>query len=241
MVVASLALFVAFDGPATAARLIDGKSIKTNSITGAQIKNQTITATDIRNRTLRTLDLSLPAIKSLQATPAQSVGARQLGLGAVGPSALADRSVQTRHIADAAVGMSQLAPGAVTPSKIADGAVGSAAVADGSLRTRDLGDFAGSMLVDFKAFKGQDCQVAINEQPQPTAPGQGAVISDDIVAVSPVAGWPDLIVVVANPGANNTLRLVACRIGGDPTPIVGDSDDIDPGPTTFQYVAYDQA
>jgi hypothetical protein len=247
MVVASIALFIALDGPATAARLIDGKTIKPNSITSTQIRNSTLVSADVRNRALGTVDLSPAAIKSLQTTPSRSVGPAELTPGAVISEKLGAAAVQQQHIADGAVGMSQLGAAAVTPSKIADGAVGAAAVADGGLQTRDIGDFAGSMIVDFEAFKGNDCQVAVNEAPQPTAAGQGAVISDDVVSVSPAAGWPDPIIVVANPGALNTLRLIACRIGGDPSsggspgpPATGDFDDIDPGLTTFQYVAYDQ-
>jgi hypothetical protein len=236
MVVALLALFVALDGPATAARLIDGKTIKRNSVTNRQI----------RNGTIGTQDLSKTAFKSLRATPAGSITAKQLAAravnasklagGAVGTGALAPKAVDAGKLADGAVGPTQLAGGAVTSSKIGDGAVGALAVADGGLQTRDLGDFYGSVSVDFGVFKGNDCQVAKEIAPQPSAPGQGNVIADDVVSVSPGTGWPDPIVVSGNPGAGNTLRIVACRVGGDPAL---DADDIDPGPTTFQYVAFD--
>jgi hypothetical protein len=149
--------------------------------------------------------------------------------------ALAAKGVKAEALADGAVGSGQLAAAAVTPSKIADGAVGGGAVADGSLQTKDIGDFYGSVSVDFMPFDDETnrCQVAKDIVPQPSAPGQGNVIADDVVLVSPAAGWPDLIVVTANPGANNTVRIVACRVGAL-TP------SIDPGPTTFQYVAIDQ-
>ena len=51
-----------------------------------------------------------------------------------------------------AVGSGQLAMDAVTASKVADNSIGAAAIADGGLQTRDLGDFSGSVSVDFKAF-----------------------------------------------------------------------------------------
>ena len=239
MAVALLALFVALDGPATAAHLIDGKSIKTNSITTKQV----------RNRTLRTQDLSKTAIKTLQRTPTGSITARQLAPksvdgskladGLIGARALAPKSVDSSKIADAAIGTTQLAGGAVTPSKIADGAVGAAAVADGSLQTRDVGDFYGSVAIPFKPFLPNTCQVA-PFTPAPSVPG--AVIADDVVSVSPgtASGWPDPIIVSANPGAGNTMRIVACRVGQDPTKAPGDpSDVISVGQTTFQYVAFD--
>jgi hypothetical protein len=180
-------------------------------------------------------------------TPAGSVGPTQLAAhavtadkvtaGAIGTTALADQGVQGIDLADGAVGMNQLAAGAVTSTKLADGAVGSQAIADGSLQTHDIAEFAGSVMVDFAPFVGNDCQVAKDIVPVPTNASQANNISDDVLFVSPAAGWPDPIIVVGNPGANNTLRIVACRIGGDGTP---SSDDIDPGETVFQYVAVDQ-
>jgi hypothetical protein len=232
MVVALLALFVALDGPATAARLIDGSSIRSNSVTGKQI----------RNRTLGVADLSRAAVRALERTPANSVGTRQLVVkavdaskiadGAVGSAALQDKGVGTADLADGAVGAAQLAQGAVTSTKVAEGAIGAGAVMDGSLQTKDIGDFHGSVIVQFMPFTANSCQVA-TFTPQPSSPGSSAVIADDVVAVSPSTnGWPDPIVVTGNPGANNTLRIVACRIGSDPT-------SLDVPNTTFQYVAFD--
>ncbi|MES1192957.1 MAG: hypothetical protein ABUM26_01435, partial [Solirubrobacterales bacterium] len=147
MVVALIALFIALDGPATAARLIDGSTIKRNSITNKQV----------RNGTLRTQDLSKSAVKSLKATPSKSVGSAQLRSGAVtnsalGPKAvdaskladgavgntqLAAKAVDAGRLADGAVGSGQLAMDAVTASKVADNSIGAAAIADGGLQTRD--------------------------------------------------------------------------------------------------------
>jgi hypothetical protein len=246
MVVALLALFIALDGPATAARLVDGSAIKRNSITNRQV----------RNGTLGTQDLSKRAIRTLEATPAKSVGAKQLrdgavamkaiggkavdasrlADGAVGNTQLAGKAVDAGKLADAAVGSTQLAPSAVTSSKIAEGAIGAAAIADGGLQTRDLGDFYGAISVNFEPFAANTCQVA-PIAPIPSAAAQNNVIADDVVSVSPsTSGWPDLIVVTANPGAGNTIRIVACRIGTDGGDVNG---FIDPPATTFQYVAFD--
>src|SRR4051794_37326859 len=147
MVVALLALFVALDGPATAARLIDGRAIKEGSITNKQV----------RNGTLGTQDLSKTALKRLQVTPAGSVAATQLARksvdaskladGAVGGAALAPGSVDATKLTDGLIGPGQLGAGAVTGSKLADGAVGAAALLDGGLQTRDIGDFYGSVMV----------------------------------------------------------------------------------------------
>jgi hypothetical protein len=243
MVVALLALFVALDGPATAARLIDGRSIKKNSITNRQV----------RNHTLGTQDLSKTAVKALQTTPSRSVGTKQLrdgavrtkalaakavdgskvADGAVGTGQLAGKAVDGGKLADGAVGPTQLATNAVTSAKVADGAIAAAAIADGGLQTRDLGDFYGSVSVDFDPFTANQCKFALIANPQPSAPGSGNSIADDVVSASPTtSGWPDPIIVTANPGAGNTIRIIACRIGGD-------ASEIDPPPTTFFYVAFD--
>ncbi|HEU4976181.1 MAG TPA: hypothetical protein VFT50_13890 [Baekduia sp.] len=234
MVVALLALFVALDGPATAKRLIDGRSIKHGSIRSAQV----------RDRSLQTIDLSRKAVKSLQRTAPYSITSRQIAAkavdgskiedAAVGTAALADRGVGTADLADGAVDGGQLAAGAVSASKLADGAVGPKAIADGTLQTRDIGDFYGSVSVDFKPFPPHTCQVG-TAAAQPAAPGQGNTIADDVVLVSPAAGWPDPIIVTANPGANNTLRIVACRVDESQ-----DMPTIDPDSTVFQYVGIDQ-
>jgi hypothetical protein len=74
LVVAIVALFVAFSGTATAALVMTGKDIK----------NGTITGKDVKNRSLGTGELSKKAISSLkrQAGP----GAEQGGAGPAGPS-----------------------------------------------------------------------------------------------------------------------------------------------------------
>jgi hypothetical protein len=233
MVVALIALFVALDGPATAARLIDGTSIKRNSITTGQI----------RNRTLGTQDLSARAVKSLQATPRNAVGPEQirakavdagkLADNAVGPGALAPRVVDGSKLADAAVGTAALAPASVTPSKIADGAIGTAAVADGGLQGTDVGDFFGSVVVDFAPFTVNQCQKA-EVNPTPTGNTQ-AQIADDVILVTPTPGFSDLITVSGYPGVGNTLRIIACRVGTDPS----SPDPIDPPAMKFTYLGID--
>jgi hypothetical protein len=234
MVVALLALFVALDGPATAARLIDGRLIKHGTITGGQVRDRSLGTMDLSRRAVKSLQRTAPASVTSKEIAPKAVDASRIGDAAVGPNALAAKAVKSPALADGAVGAGQLASGAVTPSKLADGAVGGVAVADGSLQTKDVGDFSGSVSVNFAAFKPHECQVA-KVTPQPSAPAQSNVIADDVVLVSPAAGWPDPIVVTANPGAGNTLRIVACRVDADAA-----NPTIDPDETVFQYVAIDQ-
>jgi hypothetical protein len=241
MVVALIALFIALDGPAAAKHLIDGRTIERNSITSAQI----------RNRTIGTQDLSRTALRTLLATPAGSIGTRELMPkavdaskivdGAVGSAAISDKTVGAGDLADGAVGPAQISPGAITASKLADGAIGAGAIADGGLTGKDIGDFYGTVNIDFRPFDPNTCQVAADIVPNPSMPGQGNAIADDAIVVSPFTsgdvGWPDPIVVTAKPGATGTIRIVACRIGADPT---DPTAQLDPGPTLFSYVAFDE-
>jgi hypothetical protein len=216
MVVALIALFIALDGPATAARMISGGSIRPNSITSKQI----------RNRTLETEDLSSSALHALRQTPRGGVGTREL----------ADKAVGADDLADGAIGPMQLAPAAVTSSKLAEGSVGSAAIADGSLLTRDIGDFAGAVQITFGTFAPNTCQASPPLTPTQTASGATALIADDVVIVTPPVGWPDQLTVSGHPGAQNTLRVIMCN----PTL----AEIAIPGPDTvppiFRYLGIDQ-
>jgi hypothetical protein len=213
MVVALIALFVALGGPAQAKRLIDGSSIRKGTITGKQIKNASVAKAE----------LTKAAVRSLTATPASSVRSAQI----------ADGAVLAPDLGLGAVGQGQLAPGAVTASKLAADSVGGGSVANGSLQTVDIGSFTGSVNVDFPAFNPDDrrCQVA----EAPAAPAGGSPnIADDVVAVSPPAGWSDFLIVTGKPAPGNVIRIVACwsMPSNNPTPP-------DPPLATFRYVTFD--
>jgi hypothetical protein len=121
----------------------------------------------------------------------------------------------------------------VTSSRIADGAVGGAAVGDGTLQTTDVGDFFGSVSIDFKSFDSANtCQTAI-ATPTPTG-NPDAMINDDVIMVTPAqAGFSDFLTLSAYPGTNNSLRIVACRVYD------GSATVIDPPPMRFFYLGID--
>lgn len=216
MVVALLALFIALGGPAQAKRVIDGKVLRKSSVTSRAIKNGTIAKAD----------LSKLAVRSLMATPVNSVRTQQILNGQVLAPDLGAGSVTAAAIAG----------GAVTASKLAPDSIGGGSVANGSLQTTDIGSFAGAISVDFDAFDqtNQRCQSA-EAAASPT--GGQPLVADDVVVITPPAGWSDFIVVTGKPAPNNAVRLVACWIA--PTP----PDPLDPGPdppsTVFRYVTFD--
>jgi hypothetical protein len=214
MVVALIALFIALGGPAEAKkRLMDGGLIRKGTVTGRQIKNGTVAKAD----------LTKGAVRSLTATPTRSVGSAQI----------VDGQVLAPDLGAASVGPGQLAAGAVTASKLAADSVGGGSVANGSLQTTDIGSFAGSVNVDFDQFdtNTKRCQVA--EAPATPTGGQPN-IADDVVVVTPPAGWSDFLVVTGKPAPGNVIRIVACwsaPSSGVPVP--------DPPLTTFRYVTFD--
>ena len=213
MVVALIALFVALGGPAQAKRLIDGGSIRKGTITSKQIKNGSVAKAD----------LTKTAVRSLTATPPSSVRSAQI----------ADGSVLAPDLGLGSVGPNQLAGGAVTASKLAADSVGGGSVANGSLQTVDIGSFTGSVNVDFPAFDN-------NDKPLPSGRGAGRAgrrqpnLADDVVAVSPPAGWSDFLIVTGKPAPGNMIRIVACW--SMPT---GMPTGPDPRLTTLRYVTFD--
>jgi len=213
MVVALIALFVALGGPAQAKRLIDGASIRKGTITSKQIKNGSVAKAD----------LTKAAVRSLTQTPPSSVRSAQI----------ADGSVLAPDLGLGSVGSGQLAPGAVTASKLATDSIGGGSVANGSLQTVDIGSFTGSVNVDFPPFNDTDRRCQVVETPA-MATGGTPSIADDVVVVSPPAGWSDFLILTGKPAPGNLIRIVACWSA--PT---GATVGPDPGLTTLRYVTFD--
>jgi hypothetical protein len=215
MVVALIALFVALGGPAQAKRVIDGGSIRKGTITSRQIKNGSVAKAD----------LSKTAVSSLTATPASSVRSGQI----------ADGQVLAPDLGLGSVGAGQLAPGAVTASKLAPDSIGGGSVANGSLQTVDIGSFTGSVNVNFDQFNDTTSRCQVVETPALPA-GGSPNLADDVVAVSPPAGWSDFLILTGKPAPGNTIRIVACWSAPIGAP---QGSGPDPGPTTLRYVTFD--
>lgn len=80
-VIASLALFVALGGSATAATLITGAKVKNGTLTGKDLKRSSLTGTQVKNGSLTASDLSRKSLGSLKGAkgdtgPAGPAGAR---------------------------------------------------------------------------------------------------------------------------------------------------------------------
>jgi hypothetical protein len=213
MVVALIALFVALGGPAQAKRVIDGATIRKGTITSRQIKNGSVARAD----------LSKTAVSSLTATPSSSVRSDQI----------ADGQVLAPDLGLGSVGQGQLAPGAVTASKLAPDSIGGGSVANGSLQTVDIGSFTGSVNVDFDPFNDTTSRCQVVQTPALLA-GGSPNLADDVVAVSPPAGWSDFLILTGKPAPGNMIRIVACWSA--PTAMTSGPD---PGPTTLRYVTFD--
>jgi hypothetical protein len=211
MAVALIALFVALGGPAEAKRLVDGKLLKKGSVNSRAIKNGTIAKAD----------LSKTAVRSLTTTPANSVRAPNI----------VDGQVLAPDLGVGSVTVGAIAPGSVTAAKLAPGSIGSGSVANGSLQTLDIGSFAGAVSVSSFTFDaGSLCQSA---EADAVATGGAPNIADDIVLVTPPAGWPDQVVVTGKPAPGNRIRIVACLADPALVPFTVAA------PTIFRYVTFD--
>jgi len=88
-VIASLALFVALGGSATAATLITGTQIKNGSLTAKDVKNSSVTGADVKNGALGSADFGKPVKASLKGQRGDQGPAGQAGApgtpGAPGP------------------------------------------------------------------------------------------------------------------------------------------------------------
>jgi hypothetical protein len=211
MAVALIALFVALGGPAQAKRLMDGKLLKKGSVTGRAIKNGSIAKAD----------LTKAAVRSLTTTPGNSVRSANI----------VDGQVLAPDLGMGAVTAAALSPGSVTASKLAPGSIGGGSVANGSLQTLDIGSFAGAVSVSSFTFDTPTlCQTA---EADAVATGGAPNIADDIVLVTPPAGWPDQVIVTGKPAPGNRIRIVACLADPLLAPLTV------PAPTIFRYVTFD--
>ena len=210
LVVALLALFVAVGGPAEAARLIGSK--------------------DVKDRSLKTKDLSKKTVRTLQATPPNSVAARQLRDGAVTPVKIAPSAVGSDQLAQDAVGTRELRAGAAGTAQIADGAVTGAKIADGTLDSRDTARYSGRFRVTVPRVLARTCW---SGEPVGLAPEQaGADISGDLVLVTPDCSWPEraLAFTVRGSATRSRFVLAGCNVTDQAT------DEIEIG---FRYAVID--
>ncbi|HEX5909416.1 MAG TPA: hypothetical protein VFY44_02910, partial [Thermoleophilaceae bacterium] len=99
LVIASLALFVALGGSATAATLITGAKVKNGTITGTDIKASSLTGAKVKNGSLSSSDLSKSAKGALKGAKGDQGPAGQTGpagaQGAQGPRGIVSPRVQT--------------------------------------------------------------------------------------------------------------------------------------------------
>ncbi len=219
LIVSLLALFVALGGPAHAGKLIGSKDVKDGS--------------------LQARDLSRSARKALKQTPDGSVTTRQLAPGSVLSGTIADETIAAADLAPGSVGADEILDNAVGQAEIRNNGVGAAELADnsidggelidGGLLARDVGRFAGTLIVDFSSLPAGACQAAsVTNTPMDTA---NADISTDLIALSPAATWPTTLTYGAKSSAiTDQFLIYACN--------PGDGSAVDPPPTTFRYIVF---
>lgn len=206
LAVALLALFIALDGPAGAARVAQ-------AVSGGKLRDNSVTGQKIRNGSLGYQDLSAQARRLLKVPGNRSVTRAKLATDAVGPAAVAAGAIRT----------DELALDAVDRARLRNDAVDSSKVADGSLFARDIASAFGQATLDFPALAPGQCLAL------PVKVPGGVQVADDVVAVSPPSNWLALVPVTASLGpGDDTFTLTACNGSGAATP--------NPGAVNFRYV-----
>jgi hypothetical protein len=179
MLVALLALFVALGGPAQAAHVVR-----------IALGRGSVTSTQVRDRSLRVADLSRKAVRTLERTPRNGVGERQLRAASVTQGKLATGAVRSTAIADRAVQGGDIGLGAVGSLEVADNSLTGADIADGGLDARDLGRFWGRFTISIPPVAPGTCW---HGDPVGLAAERSSYdISGDVVLVTPGANWPDV-------------------------------------------------
>jgi hypothetical protein len=230
ILIALVALFVALGGPATAAKLINGKKLRNNSVTSAKIRNHTLSAADIRRSTLRSLKRTATDVTSANIVDG-TIQLDDMGFSSVTGNQVSDRSLAAvdvapdsltgAEIATGTIGAAELAgdsvvtksikDGAVTKSKMGKAAVAESEVRDGSLTAKDVGEVTGT----FDATKiGTVKTGTCNQQDFGSQPVD---VSGAIVLVGAPA---DDVVATARAVDPATLRLQVCNLS--PADISGD-------------------
>jgi hypothetical protein len=147
-----------------------------------------VTSASVKDRSLKLRDLSRRTVRQLKATRNNSITEAKLANGSVTPG--------------------KLAPDAVGAGTIADGAVTGADVANGSLNAADIGRFWGRFRIAVPAVPAGMCW---SGEPAGLTPElAGADISQDLVLVTPDAGWPeDRLAFTMRNSANPTRFVLA--------------------------------
>ena len=230
MLVALLALFVALGGPAQARKLINGADIRPGTVRGTQVKDRSIT----------TRDLSRSTVRSLQATPARSIGAAQLAPASITADRLAAGAVGGLAIADGTVTAADISDGAVAGAKLADGAVTGAKIADGTLTTADIARFSGAFRILAEDLGTIDPRACWSREPRGLAPElAGADITQDALLVTPRASFDSRSLsfnyrtsaaTPNDPGGASRFVLTLCNRTDAPVTPVG---------IAFSYIVFD--
>ena len=220
LIVALLALFVALDGPAQAAHLINGKLLKRGSVTGKAIKD----------RSIGFKDLTKASVRKLQSTPSGSITEAKIANGAITPGKLAPGAVGSSAIAAGGVASGNLATGAVGSSQIANNSITGADIADGGLSANDIGRFWGQFSVAVPVVPARSCWSG--EPVGLAAERAHANINKDVVLVTPGPQWPDKKLSLTVRQSGNVSRFVL--IGCNPTDGASDAATV-----LFNYVIVD--
>ena len=229
MLIAMLALFAALAGTATAAKLINGKTIKKGTVTARQVKDRSLGARELSPAAIRALRVRQGRVTGSQIVDG-TVTQADLAPASVSGSQVIDRSLTAGDLVAETVTSTELGVGSVGDSELAGNSVGNAEIKGQAISRNQLRPAVlrvGTVPADFGDVAADSCKqltVIGATYAIPTGAFAGAAI-----LVGAPAALPDGVVVDGRSPDGDNLRLQVCN----PT-----NATVTVGAQTFPFTAF---
>jgi hypothetical protein len=219
-VIAVVALFVALDGPATAAKKINGKAILKGTVASKQLKDLSVQGADVANGTLTGDHVADGSLAGSDVQDGSLAGA-DLQDGSVTSQDVADGSVTGADVKDASVGAADLADGSVGKTELQDASVTGLAF-----------DASGTQQIDFGTIAAQTCASA--PILIPLAEIADGNLSDDVMVATPDAFFAGNFSYTVKTEGSQIPYIRMCNIGATAA-----DPDFGGGTKAWRWVAID--
>ncbi len=223
-VIALLALFAAFAGTATAAKLVNGKYIRKGTVASKQIKDGTIKQRDLHRRTIAALR------KRLDPIGPGAVGSREIADGSIALADLAPSSVDGSRVVDRSLTAGDLVAETITATELGTGSVGDDELAPNSVGNSEIKGNAISrnqirpnvlradrVGADFGDVAAGECEA--QDVPGATYSIPTGAFANAAIVVGAPAGLSDGLVVEGRSPNGDDLRIQVCNLTGAPVAV----------------------
>jgi trimeric autotransporter adhesin len=224
--VALLALFAALAGTATAAKLIDGKTIRRGTVTGRQVQDRSLGTNELSRGAIASLRRNLTRVTGAQIADG-TVALADMAPSSVGGTQVVDRSLTGGDLVTDTLTQTELGVGSVADSELADLSVGNEELKNNSISNNKIRASAirtGTATATFGAIASGACETQ-------TAAGYTlptGALTGTVIEVEPPAGLGNGFVTDGRSDDGNTLQIQVCNFTGSAQSPSG----------TFRFVAF---